>query len=168
YCIDRNSYTRDGSSGSYTWTPNDTTVTTDTQYFGSTQRVGWGKEQSLSDTVTPSLKCTTSSDKLNLKIGLITLDEASLAGGSYGNGTLSGVANNDYYLYTGQTYWTLSPYNFSSFAIVGFVHSSGFMSSNNDSVSNAFGLRPVVTLNSETLVSSGTGTGTDPYVIEMN
>ena len=37
------------------------------------------------------------------KIGLITADEASFAGGLYA------ASNNAYYLYTGTTYWTMSP-----------------------------------------------------------
>ncbi|MFI3261061.1 MAG: hypothetical protein R3Y13_05060 [bacterium] len=164
YCIDRNSYTVAGDSGSYTWTPNDTAVTTDIQYFGASQRVNWAKEGSLDDTITPSLKCTTSSDKLNLKIGLITLDEASLAGGSYGNGNGAVLATNtDFYLYTNQTYWTLSPYSFPSNVAVGFVSSSGYL--RDDYVNYDYGLRPTITLNSTAQITGGTGTGTDPYVI---
>lgn len=69
--------------------------------------------------------------------GTITLDEVSMAGGKYAN------INSLYYLYTGQTYWTLSPSNFNSnntFANVGYVNSTGTLS--NNSVTNANGVRP--------------------------
>ncbi|MFI3261060.1 MAG: hypothetical protein R3Y13_05055 [bacterium] len=164
YCIDRNSYTIAGSSGSYTWTPNDTTVTSNVQYFGASQRVAIAKEGTVDNTVTPSLKCTTESDKLNLKIGLISLDEASLAGGTYSNGTSSSkVSNTDFYLYTNQDYWTITPYLFLSYANVGYIDSAGYL--DKDGVSSPVGYRPTVTLNSNVQITGGTGTGTDPYVI---
>ena len=96
---------------------------------------------------------------LTYPIGLITPDEVSLAGGVYG------TPNSSYYLYTGQWYLALSA-NFwnggraNEFA----VGSGGYLY--DYYVNGSDGPRPVVSLRTSTLVTSGTGTETDPYVIE--
>lgn len=116
---------------------------------------------------TPSLKCpnqadslTVASGKLTYPIGLITLDEVSMAGGKYAN------MNSLYYLYTGQTYWTLSPSSFSSnnaSAYVWYVISTGTL--NNYWATAASGVRPVVNLASDILITGGTGTANNPYIV---
>ena len=96
---------------------------------------------------------------LTYPIGLITADEVSLAGGVY-----YGTSNSSYYLYTGQWYWALSAYSWNSGnAHVFYVGSNGYLFY--DSVHDSDGVRPVVSLRTSTLVTSGTGTETDPYVI---
>ena len=98
---------------------------------------------------------------LTYPIGLITADEVSLAGG------VQWTDNKSYYLYTGQWYWALSAFyrNWGSGSAYGFgVNSYGGLY--NNSVSSSDGARPVVSLRTSTLVTSGTGTETDPYVIE--
>ena len=96
---------------------------------------------------------------LTYPIGLITADEVSLAGGVWR------TSNNSYYLYTGQWYRALSAYYWDSgYAYAFFVGSDGRL--NNDGVGDSDGVRPVVSLRTSTLVTSGTGTETDPYVIE--
>ena len=86
-------------------------------------------------------------------IGLITVDEVVLAGGS--------TRNNGYYLYSGQNWWASSPYNFNnSIASVRRVLSDGSVSIN--SVAFANGVRPVINLKAEVL-AQGSGTATDPY-----
>ena len=96
----------------------------------------------------PSLSCSQDSDKftvspekgngkLTYPVGLITVDEAAFAGGFY----LS--ANPEYYLYTGQTYWTMSPSNFlssSASAYAWVVNSTGHLNANWVTTSN--GVRP--------------------------
>ena len=77
-------------------------------------------------------------------------------------------SNSSYYLYTGQLYWALSAFYWNSgsayvFDVFG-VGSNGNLS--NGYVSYSDGARPVVSLRTSTLVTSGTGTETDPYVIE--
>ena len=69
------------------------------------------------------------------------------------------------YLYTGRYYWTLSPVRMTDagFAHVGRVHSDGYLGI--DVVSNNYGVRPVVSLMSTTLVS-GEGTSTNPYIVQ--
>ena len=126
----------------------------------------------------PSLVCQNNNDKFTViskngngkltnPVGLITLDEAVLAGfnTSYSN-------ENDYkdttnYLYTNNTYWTFSPVLLYSTgaAGVGRVGSNGYV--DNDYVSGIHGVRPVVSLADSTLVNSnGEGTSTNPYVVQ--
>ena len=101
---------------------------TTTTYYGASIRLDINK--------TPTLKCKNSSDLYTINgsskgnkaltnpVGLITADEVAMAGGVYGQ------INQNYYLYTNQIYWTMSPYYFSigsssSWASVSVVNSIG-------------------------------------------
>ena len=90
---------------------------------------------------------------LTYGIGLITADEVVLGGGWSSD-------NYNYYLYTGQRYWTSSPYYFRSYANVRSVDSFG--GANDGSVSKSFGARPVISLSSEVL-AHGDGTASNPF-----
>ena len=93
---------------------------------------------------------------LTYPIGLITTDEAVLAGGS--------SSNSNYYLYSGSWYWASSPFCFSgSYAGVRYVVSDGNAYSGS-SVDSTSGVRPVFNLKAEVL-SQGSGTAEDPYRI---
>ena len=155
YCNDRTIYQLGG------WSP--TGSTTNYLYLGA-----YGRTQSP---YTPSLTCNTNdaftlpgnangNGKLTYPVGLLTVDEIRLGGGRYNSG------NSTYYLYTGQNWWSGSPYSFITFDARGFaVRSSGFLYS--DSVFNAFGVRPAVSLKPGTkFASGGDGTPTNPYVVE--
>ena len=93
---------------------------------------------------------------LTYGVGLVAIDEVVLAGGwnSY---------NSNYYLYSGQIYWTMSPSYFSgnNIAFERFV-SSDSRADGTTGVVNIDGARPVFNLKSEVLVQ-GTGTASDPY-----
>ena len=103
----------------------------------------------------------TGNGDLTYPIGLINTDEVYLAGGSEGYG----ISNSGYYLYTGNTYWTMSPYNFNgSGAIVRRVDSNGNANGNNY-VYNSYGVRPVINLKADSL-KSGDGTASNPYTVE--
>ena len=116
----------------------------------------------------PSLECdnkndafTVSNNKgnkmLTYPVALITDDEIMLAGGQE-------AANNSYYLYTGQSYWTLSPWNIWLTSVVAInVSSSG--SFNHTDVRVSFGLRPSVSLRPGTVIDKGTGVGDNPYIV---
>ena len=94
---------------------------------------------------------------LTYPVGLLTVDEA-LAGGGKG-----GTINRNYYLYTGQTYWTMSPYLFGGSYANGFsVHSNGVIS--DGTVGSAYGVRPVLSLKSSVMLS-GSGTLNDPWKV---
>ena len=100
---------------------------------------------------------TNGNGALTYPIGLITTDEAVLAGGS--------SSNSGYYLYSGSWYWASSPYNFyGSSATVRVVYSNG-NASDWDSALDSYGrVRPVFNLKAEILLQ-GSGTATDPYRI---
>ena len=99
---------------------------------------------------------TNGNGALTYPIGLITTDEALLAGGW-------DAYNKGYYLYSGSWYWASSPVYFSGFlARVMYV---GLSLGNYYDVNNAGGVRPVLNISQEVL-NNGDGTMNDPYRIE--
>ncbi|MBR0460878.1 hypothetical protein IJI91_02740 [Candidatus Saccharibacteria bacterium] len=68
-------------------------------------------------------------------------------------------------LRSGDNFWLLSPYyRNSSGGVYGFVlYSSGYLS--NGYVSVTHGVRPSISLNPGTTAVSGTGTATDPWIV---
>ena len=103
-----------------------------------------------------------SNGKLTYPVALLTIDEVAMAGG------VNGQKNSLFYLYTGQSYWTLSPYSFyagDTGANVWNVNSDGNRGAN--WVATWLGVRPVVNLSSDILISGGTGTANNPYVVTL-
>ena len=132
---------------------------------------GYGRLVQNSSSVNPTFKCSNSNDlyttsssskgnkKLANPIGLITADEAVMAGASWSSG------NSSYYLYNNANYWTMSPYYFyasSGYARVFLVGSGGSLGSSN--VNNTIGVRPVINLSADVKVT-GSGTSSDPFVV---
>ena len=119
---------------------------------------------------TPELTCKSSSDKftvninngngaLDYPVGLITADEIAMAGGVYGK------SNTNYYLYTNQYYWSISPYNNSindCYAYAFLVYPDGTLMNRN--VSHDYHIRPVISISPDTIFT-GTGTWDDPYEV---
>ena len=98
--------------------------------------------------------------KLTNSIGLVTSDEAVLTG------ITSSTANTVSYLYTGQTYWTMSPNGFSSGnsrAFVFYVASDGYLDFTYY-VTYSYGVRPVINLRSDVSLT-GSGTISDPFKV---
>ena len=142
-------------------------------YYGAYARITANKA--------PSLLCTNQSDRYTLKIsgqssiagtsgagnnlleypvGLLTVDETSLAGG------LSGISNSSYYLYTGQSYRLGSPIlSNDGDAYLYYAHSTGMI--NYTRGTNTFGVRPVLNLKPSVKYASGSGTESDPYIIKQ-
>lgn len=156
WCNDRSIYQKNG------WDPNGGNITS-YLYFGSYGRTESGAWN-------PSLVCPRDIDKftvsktngngsLNYPVGFITADEIVLAGGI-------NAANNSYYLYTGATYWTGSPYLFiNNGANVNYMYSNGYM--HYIAVNGSVGVRPSISLKPGfKLTGSGTGTTSAPYIIE--
>ena len=109
-------------------------------------------------TYEPTYECSNTNDLYQTKIGLITADEVMYAGGTGYN------YNYGYYLYTGNHYWTMSPYYFySGHAFVIFV-SSGDILDNSWVPSSLIGVRPVINLTADVTIS-GEGTIDDPYTV---
>ena len=124
-------------------------------------------------TPNPQLKCPTESDKFTSKessignsaltypVGLITADEAAMAGGKLYSG------NSTYYLYTNQYYWLMSPDTFynsgNRIAAEFYVTNEG--SRDAGIVDDSYGARPVISLSSEAKLS-GDGTWNNPYIVK--
>ena len=106
----------------------------------------------------PILKCN-NDDILKIPVGLITADEAVMAGlGIVGTTT-------DNYLFTEENYWTMTPYGYiydDNLNMVFQILSNAFISGNY--VSTSAGVRPVINLKANTLFS-GSGTTSDPYTV---
>ena len=136
----------------------------------TTPTTTYGAYGRLYDKRTPSLKCAQDNDKfkvsnastkLDYPISLITADEAVMAGGVFN------TPNSNYYLYNGQYFWTLSPSQFNSYnsqSNVWNVNSSGSLLYWNY-VATSFGVRPVINLKADTLITKGDGTSLNPYVV---
>ena len=99
---------------------------------------------------------------LTYPIALITSDEVNLAGS---NGQL-GVVNDQFYLYSGQPYWTMSPYWYNGYGQIGshefYLYWNGLFGYGITTAQN--GIRPVINLKANTMLS-GNGTKTNPYKI---
>ena len=106
---------------------------------------------------TPSYECSNTNDLYTTKIGLITADEVMYAGAA---GT---TTNYGYYLYTGNYYWSMSPYYYSRYVWVLYVESRGFLYYGSD-VTGVYGVRPVINLKADITIT-GSGTISDPYVV---
>lgn len=171
YCNDRTAFSDTAGATALTTIPPYASSNA-TMYFGSYIRV-------TSSTNKPTLNCprstvdlyryvttsTTSytSNELKYPVALLTADEAAIAGSGYGSSSTPYHANS--YLRSGSNFWLLSPiYRSSSGDASGFrLSSSGGLSSS--SVNSAYGVRPAISLTSGTVVASGTGTATDPWIV---
>ena len=134
---------------------------------------GWGGSESTSaETYNPSLICSEKNDtftvsdktgngKLTYPVGLITADEVNMAGG------MPGAINSLYYLYTGATYWTMTPAFFRQLngnAHVYAVTNTGQLNRWNSTEFSAK-IKPVINLDPDKITFTGNGTMQDPYVI---
>ena len=153
----------------------DRSITSGSGYL-TTPTTIYGAYNRLQDNKKPSLKCSQDNDKfkmsnesakLDYPVGLILADEVALAGGrAYYNGAYS--PNSNYYLYNGKYFWTLSPSNFfsnSSYASVWAVMPSGSLTPWSD-VTSSFGVRPVINLKSDILITKGEGSALSPFVVK--
>ncbi len=103
-------------------------------------------------------------DKLTNPVGLITMDEVIYAGG------FGGQNNYNYWLHTGQGYWTMSPCYASSSgtAVMFYVTANGYL--NYTSVDyTGTGVRPVINLKADTHFTfeseDAKGTISNPYIV---
>ena len=176
YCNDRSFKTVSGmnyyslfeNSG---WNPNGGDITKNV-YFGIWNR--W-RNNWYSTINVPSTTCPNETDRftvsssigngaLTYPVGLLTADEIIMAGAD-GNSTNN---NTDYYLYTGDYYWAMSPsFASSSYDFGTGMDGSGYVGGN--SMDYSSGVRPVVSLKPGTeFVTGGAGTPTNPYVVKYN
>ena len=129
-------------------------------FFSSIQRLSNRK---------PSLVCPRQVDKftvgtdngngkLTYPVGMITAEEMAFAGG------VIWQTNTSYYLYNGVNSWSFSPSPFDALGAYEFdLMSSGLFSL--DYVNASRGVRPVISLKNGTVLSSGSGTSSSPYIV---
>ena len=157
---------------SYTSQLEDTVFCNDRSYTVSGSNLYFGPYTRLDTNKTPTLKCQNTRDKftveasngngaLDYPVGLITADEIAYAGG------VVPTNNSSFYLYIGQYYyWTLSPYSFSNSYAGGFnLYSEGSLGVSYGNGAYR-GVRPVVSLKSGAATTGGSGTATDPFIVE--
>ncbi len=95
---------------------------------------------------------------LKYPIGLISVDEINLAGGT-------NVENTKYYLYTGNWYYTMTPYYYNgTSAMILYMYSNGAVNGA-ENVNDGGSVKPVINLKPNSL-KSGSGTMDNPYTIE--
>ena len=116
---------------------------------------------------TPNFKCATDGNGkgiFNSKVGLVTYDEAVHAGAYYGN------QNRAHYLWSGSyNMWTMSPAGIdeTSSSVEWCIYAAGNISMTDVFPSALRSLRPVINLNAN-VIATGTGTFSDPYVVQTN
>lgn len=152
--------TQDGSNTSYK------------TYYGTYQRIEGKSPSMVCPTTDPAgLSAFTVSDttygngKLSRKIGLLTMDELSF-GGIY---TTIFLGNTSVYLNANATagsWWTLSPYDYESGGGKMYIIKNNTGQSSSSVKTTSVYIRPSIALKYDTVVSSGSGTSTSPYVIE--
>ena len=136
-----------------------TGISTSTTYYQPSTRISNNS---------PSLTCQTEdiyttsgsgtgNKALTQPIGLISADEAMFAGIPW----WANESNTNNYLYTDNSYWTMSPdYFSSSYAYMLLTGSSiGF-----SSTSYTAGVRPVINIRADVQIT-GSGTSTDPFIV---
>lgn len=104
----------------------------------------------------PTLLCSNSKDIFKTNIGLITADEVAMGGMVF-----KSLPNTNSYLYTGDAYWTMSPYYCPSTNV---FYVDSYLSRNG--VDGKFGIRPVINLKADTTFVSGNGEATTPFVVQ--
>ena len=123
---------------------------------------------------TATLKCSQASDRfsttssrgngdLTYPVALITADEVALAGGRHG------LKNEDYYLRTNNYYFTMTPSYF--YAAFAYAHVYGVNPTGElylwTDVAYSGGVRAVINLRSDVLISKGDGTTQNPFELEL-
>ena len=97
---------------------------------------------------------------LPVPVGLITADEEVYAGGFYAS------YNKEYWLYTGASYWTITPFYFSTYITIFYLTSDGYL--HQDPTQNSHGIRPVINLKADTQFEvGGDGTSDKPFTVSL-
>ncbi|MBQ2695469.1 InlB B-repeat-containing protein, partial [Candidatus Saccharibacteria bacterium] len=177
YCNDRTLYPN-GSYATSNLVSNSTTIvpygtsSMTAYYFGAYTR-------NSSTAQTPTLACprstvdlyTTSSasngnKQLSKPVALLTADEMSFAGSGNSAASFGSGYNANSYLRSGSFFWLLSPFYRAPDGYTNeyFLRSNGYL--DYSYVNNSYGVRPAISLASGTTAASGSGTATDPWVIE--
>ena len=154
-----------GFCGDRTLRSGDGVSTTQYSYFGAYKRFENNNPQFTCPEPSRDLYTTTDSSignkALTYPVGLITYDELVYAG--MDNRHINKLS----WAYSTQHYWTMSPSSFDAtwgYAYEWSLDSAGYL----DGwwgVHSSFGARPVINLKSDTLITGGIGTSSDPFVV---
>ena len=116
--------------------------------------------QSYSTAPNPIFTCPSGSIIANEKVGLITGDETVYSGALYHEASMSEIS----YLNKESWFWTMTPFYNNGYILYWFG-SNPTLSDTNAEIDYA-STRSVISLKSDVTISGGTGTSTDPYIIE--
>ena len=154
-----------GFCGDRTLRSGDGVSTTQYSYFGAYKRFENNNPQFTCPEPSRDLYTTTDSSignkALTYPVGLITYDELVFAGMDNRH------TNKLSWAYSTQHYWTMSPsifYATNGAAIEWHLNSAGYLNPW-AWVPGSYGARPVINLKSDTLITGGIGTGSDPFVV---
>ena len=145
-----------------------------TTYYGAVTRLDKNKERPKvkDEEVCPNkgdrytvTDTTKGNGALTYPVGLITADEAELGGmGWYDHS--GNTYNKTSYLYTGKSFWLLSPGWYNNYGARVFQISSSGDVYDSYTVDHSLGVRPSVSLRFGTTFSSGDGEMNTPYIVE--
>ena len=154
-----------GFCGDRTLRSGDGVSTTQNSYFSSYKRFENNMPQFTCPEPSRDLYTTADSSignkALTYPVGLITYDELVYAGMDNRH------TNKLSWAYTTQHYWTMSPSSFDAtlgYAIEWFLNSAGSLTPW-WGVGSHLGARPVINLKSDTLITGGIGTSSDPFIV---
>lgn len=157
-----------GFCGDRTLTGGDGISTNVYSYFGAYGRYEKNTAQFICPNKERDLYTTTDSSignkALTYQVGLITYDELVFAGMDQRN------INKLSWIYSSQHYWTMSPSAFGAtggIAIEWRQDGSGYLN-RWPSVTGWYDARPVINLKSDTLITGGIGTSSDPFIVKTN
>ena len=157
-----------GFCGDRTLTGGDGISTNVYSYFGAYGRYEKNTAQFICPNKERDLYTTTDSSignkALTYPVGLITYDELVFAGMDQRN------INKLSWIYSSQHYWTMSPSAFGAtggIAIEWRQDGSGYLN-RWPSVTGWYDARRVINLKSDTLITGGIGTNSDPFIVKTN
>jgi len=139
-------------------------------YGGSEYASNYSPHYRLFRNKMPTLKCAQQNDRftvndavvgnadLTYPVGLISADEIALSGGVAGHNS-----NTSFYLYNGQTFWTMSPYYHSANQATMWVTWYTFIM-DPSAVITSVGIRPSINLVPRTKVT-GDGSESNPFIV---
>ncbi len=119
----------------------------------------------------PNLDCPNPNDRFTVStsngnglakypVGLITLDEAMLAGFAWN------IDDQSNYLYNGKVWWTMSPTLVSvQLGYIGVLHSMADNVTTVYTTGGAGGVRPAVSLKNSVIIGGGDGSANNPFVV---
>ena len=107
---------------------------------------------------TPSVVCPAGANIINSKVGFLTVDEEILAGRTWSTGMQDYLYNNSYW-------WLGSPNRFNSGSANEFIVDRANSASVSYYVNSSSGLRAVVSITSNTVITGGDGSQGTPWII---